>query len=234
MSSRPNSAATPPGTLASEASSSSSNWFSGNFLPVNPFDLPETKDLVRQKIASGEITQKDVEVMEKGYRWMAYTPPAGAFSFSFLIWQLMKKQYPRPHIATRLFWAGLSGFAGGLLGFGAAGVAAAMEVNDKIQDGDRKVAVFNSITEHAREIQEAKLNPVLIPAPVQVPASTTAMKQARSQSNLPRDFEFPPQRNAQESLEYSKGSIRLVEESKSVWGRMKSYIPGFGGGSSKD
>ncbi|WWC70470.1 uncharacterized protein I206_104421 [Kwoniella pini CBS 10737] len=227
MSSKPNQSTTPPGTFAAESSSSSSKWFSGNFLPVNPFDLPETKDLVRQKIASGEITQRDVDIMDKGYKWMAYTPPAGALSFSALIWQLMKKQYPRPHIVTRLFWAGLSGFAGGLLGFGAAGVAAAMEVNDKIQDGDRKVAIFNSITEHARQIQEAKLNPVLEPAPIQVPASTTAMKQARSQSNLPRDFEFPPQREAAESLEYSKGSIRLAEEGKSIWGKMKGWA-GYG------
>ncbi|WVF71753.1 hypothetical protein IAT40_006561 [Kwoniella sp. CBS 6097] len=216
----------------STPTSPNSSWFSGNFAPVNPFDLPETRDLVRQKIASGEITQGDVQVMEKGYRWMAYTPPAGGVAFAALIWQLMKKQYPRPKMYTRLFFAGLSGFAGGLLGFGAAGVAAAMEVNDKIEDGDRKVAIFNEITEHARRIQEARANPVLVPAPVQVPASTTAMKQARSQSNLPRDFEFPPQRDAAQKLETSAQSIRLAEEGKSVWGKVKGWIPGFGG--SKD
>ncbi|WVR07280.1 hypothetical protein IAU60_004321 [Kwoniella sp. DSM 27419] len=213
----------------STPSSSKSSWFSGNFMPVNPFDLPETRDLVHQKIAAGEITQKDVEVMEKGYRWMTYTPPAGGAAFAALIWQLMKKQYPRPHIATRLFFAGLSGFAGGLLGFGAAGVAAAMEVNDKIEDGDRKVLIFNQITEHTRRIQEAQADSALIPAPVQVPASITSMKQARAQSNLPRDFEFPPQRDAAQSLEHTEGSIRVAQEAKSVWGRVKGWIPGFGG-----
>lgn len=126
----------------------------------------------------GEITDHDVAVMEKGYRWMIYTPPvrlcslystnhhmflltrplflrrccltyfgnetngkklkqATAISFSFLIWQLMKKQYPRPRMITRLFWGGLSAGAGGLLGFGAAGVAAAMEVEDKVEDVER-------------------------------------------------------------------------------------------------
>ncbi|WRT66071.1 uncharacterized protein IL334_003023 [Kwoniella shivajii] len=222
------SSATAQATSSAGSSTSGGSWFSGNYLPVNPFDLPETKDLVQQKIASGEITRKDVEIMEKGYRWMAYTPPAGAISFSLLIWQLMKRQYPKPHIVTRLGVGGLAGFAGGLLGFGAAGVAAAMEVNDKIEDGDRKVEVFNAITEHARQIQEAKANPVLIPAPIQVPASTTAMKQARSQSNLPRDFEFPPQRQAAQSLEHTQGSIRLAEETKSIWGTLKGYIPGLG------
>lgn len=62
---------------------------------------------------------------------------ATAISFTFLIWQLMKKQYPRPRMITRLFWGGLSAGAGGLLGFGAAGVAAAMEVEDKVEDVER-------------------------------------------------------------------------------------------------
>lgn len=85
-------------TTPTPASGSSSNSsLISKWLPSNPFELPETRELIAQKVAMGqsspssvfvrfgvmvltlhvvgEITDHDVAVMEKGYRWMIYTPP---------------------------------------------------------------------------------------------------------------------------------------------------------------
>ncbi|KIR67147.1 hypothetical protein I314_02360 [Cryptococcus bacillisporus CA1873] len=205
------------------------------WLPSNPFDLPETRELIAQKVAMGEITDHDVAIMEKGYKWMIYTPPATAISFTFLIWQLMKKQYPRPRLITRLFWGGLSAGAGGLLGFGAAGVAAAMEVEDEVEDVERKSLVFEEITEHSRALRQSRLalsRPAPPPA-VTSPSLTPAMRQAanRGESRLPRDFEFPneteDERKERERrmLEGLKlGKERVEEETKGTLGWVKGLF----------
>ncbi|OWZ68902.1 hypothetical protein C365_00100 [Cryptococcus neoformans Bt85] len=223
-------------TTPTPASGSSSNSsLISKWLPSNPFELPETRELIAQKVAMGEITDHDVAVMEKGYRWMIYTPPATAISFSFLIWQLMKKQYPRPRMITRLFWGGLSAGAGGLLGFGAAGVAAAMEVEDKVEDVERKSRVFEEITEHSRALQESRLalsRPVPPPA-VTSPPLTPAMRQAanRGDSRLPRDFEFPNETEEERKererrmLEGLKlGKEKVEEETKGTLGWVKGLF----------
>ncbi|KAK8864158.1 hypothetical protein IAR55_001404 [Kwoniella newhampshirensis] len=219
------------------ASGSTSKMFGGSFLPSNPFDIPETRDLVESKIASGEITRGDVEIMEKGYRWMIYTPPATAVAFSALVWQLMKKQYPRPRLITRMFWGTLALGSGGLLGFGAAGMAASMEVNDKIQDGERKAEIFDEITSLSRRIREEAAAPSILgsdPNVLQIPATSAAAVGPKKpyssnvipgSSRLPRDFEFPTERQGGEDLLI--GSEILKKETRSTWGYVKSWIPGM-------
>ncbi|WVN88121.1 uncharacterized protein L203_103322 [Cryptococcus depauperatus CBS 7841] len=210
------------GTNASTPSSTTSRGGRSSWLPSNPFEIPETRELIAQKIALGQITQSDVDLMEKGYRWMIYTPPAAAISFSFLIWQLMKKQYPRPRLITRLVWGGLAAGAGGFLGFGAAGVAAAMEVEEKMEDVPSKSVVFDEIAEHSRALQGFRH------APTEPTSDSTTHKlspaqsqKLRRQDGLRRDFELPPQ----EEHKLEKGRIR--EESQSTWGYVKSWIPGW-------
>ncbi|KGB74612.1 hypothetical protein I307_02216 [Cryptococcus deuterogattii 99/473] len=223
-------------STAPEPASGSSNPSPINkWLPSNPFDLPETRELIAQKVAMGEITDHDVAIMEKGYKWMIYTPPATAISFTFLIWQLMKKQYPRPRLITRIFWGGLSAGAGGLLGFGAAGVAAAMEVEDKVEDVERKSLVFEEITEHSRSLQQSRLalsRPAPPPAVIS-PSLTPAMRQTanRGESRLPRDFEFPNETEEERKererrmLEGLKlGQERVEEETKGTLGWVKGLF----------
>ncbi|WVQ82414.1 hypothetical protein IAT38_004542 [Cryptococcus sp. DSM 104549] len=208
--------------------------------PSNPFDVPETRELIQERIATGEITEQDVAVMERGYKWMIYTTPTTSAAFAFVVWQLMKQQYPRPRMITRLFWGGVSMGVGGMLGFGAAGVAAAMEVEDKLDDVDRKSAVFEEITEQSRILQQSRLallrptpplsqtTPSLsslpatappptsfpVPASTPAPADAVAQQSRRAGSRLPAAFEYP------------EPVLVPEEQSRGVWGWVKSWVPG--------
>jgi hypothetical protein len=107
-------------------------------MPGGPLDLPSTQALIEQRIRRGEITQNDVDILKRGYRWMILSATLGAGA-GIPVWYSLKRRTPRLALGTRLLGTWFVTTTGSFLGFTIGGAAAALEVNNHMTDSQRSV-----------------------------------------------------------------------------------------------
>jgi len=109
---------------------------SGSMIPGGPLDLPSTQALVQERIRRGEITQQDVTILKKGYRWMIMSAALGTAA-GIPVWYSLRRRRPPINLATRLIATWFVASTGSFLGFTIGGAAAALEVNNHMADSQR-------------------------------------------------------------------------------------------------
>ena len=109
---------------------------SGSMIPGGPLDLPSTQALVQERIRRGEISQHDVDILKKGYRWMIVSAALGTAA-GIPVWYSMRRRKPPISLPVRLAAAWFVGSTGSFLGFTIGGAAAALEVNNHMADSQR-------------------------------------------------------------------------------------------------
>lgn len=97
-----------------------------------------TRRLLQQRIDSGEITQGDVDLFRRGYRYIILSTGLGAL-IGLPVWAFMSRRRPLPSLANRIGTSLIMSSSGSFLGFTIGGAAAAMEVNRHMVDSQRLV-----------------------------------------------------------------------------------------------
>lgn len=136
-------------------------------IPGGPLDLPSTKELLAARIESGEITQDDIDILKRGYRWMIVSSTLGA-SAGIPLWFAMRKRTPPLSLGRKIILTWFVASTGSFLGFTVGGAAAALEVNKNMVDSERKMQVFEEIMEESREAAANK-RAGRIPPPSRLP-----------------------------------------------------------------
>lgn len=121
--------------------------------PSNPWDMDVTRRLLQQRIDSGEITSADVDLFRRGYRWIMLSTGLGALA-GLPVWWAMSRRRPPPSLASKLATSFFLSSTGSFLGFTVGGAAAALEVNNNMQDSRRKVKVFEEVMMQSKRIAE--------------------------------------------------------------------------------
>jgi hypothetical protein len=107
-------------------------------IPGGPLDLPSTQALLQERMRRGEISQDDVNILKKGYRWMIVSAALGTAA-GIPVWYTLKRRRPVVGLPARLIATWLIGSTGSFLGFTIGGAAAALEVNNHMEDSQRSV-----------------------------------------------------------------------------------------------
>lgn len=126
-----------------------------------------TRRLLQQRIDSGEITHADVDLFRRGYRWIMLSTGLGALA-GLPVWWAMSRRRPPPSLASKLATSFLLSSTGSFLGFTVGGAAAALEVNNNMQDSKRKVKVFEEVMMQSKRIAEDRRagRPITLPESV--------------------------------------------------------------------
>ncbi len=104
--------------------------------PTSPLDVETTKELLRRRIEAGEIEQKDIDLLKRGYRWMIVSTAIGA-AVGIPVYVVMGKRQPPLPIWRKLAFASFAASSMSFLGFTVGGAAAALEVNTNMPDSQR-------------------------------------------------------------------------------------------------
>jgi hypothetical protein len=99
-------------------------------------DVKFTQDLLRERIESGEIEQKDIDLLKRGYKWMTLSAVLGA-SAGIPVYILLGRRAPPLPWWRKLAFASFTASSMSFLGFTVGGAAAALEVNTHMQDSQR-------------------------------------------------------------------------------------------------
>jgi len=143
--------------------------------PSSPLDIETTKKLLQERIDRGEIEQKDIDLLKRGYKWMALSTALGATA-GIPVYMIIGKRRPPLPFWRKLAFASFAASSMAFTGLTIGSAAAAVEVNNNMPDSQRKMKVFQQVMiETKRRAEEERLGiskPVGRPAGSAFPGST--------------------------------------------------------------